>query len=80
MGVREIPLTKGRVALVDVDDFEWLSRFRWVVNPQGYAITKTAPYLRMHRLIMGLPRGEVDHKNRDRLDNRKENLRRATLA
>ena len=31
----------------------------------------------MHRLLMGTPPCQVDHKNRDTLDNRKENLRLA---
>jgi hypothetical protein len=32
----------------------------------------------MHRQIMGFPRAEVDHRNRNRVDNRRQNLRVAT--
>jgi len=31
----------------------------------------------MHRQIMGFPPSQVDHHNRDKLDNHRENLRRA---
>jgi hypothetical protein len=32
----------------------------------------------MHRLILGTPKGQIDHENRDRLDNRRANLRVCT--
>jgi hypothetical protein len=83
---RFIPLTRGMWAIVDVRDFEWLSQYQWCASPSGggkmYARrnTKTGTIL-MHREIMKTPRGmHVDHKNRDGLDNRHDNLRNCTPA
>lgn len=74
-------------AKVDDEDFEWLSKFNWHKSgkpnrPYAYRnVPQTVPmhFSSMHRLIMNPKRGEfVDHKNRDTLDNRKENLRVCT--
>lgn len=80
---REIKLSRGLVALVDDEDFEWLNQWKWCYG-NGYATRRQ--YIgdgrytgfRMHRLIVGLATGEghqVDHINGDRLDNRRSNLR-----
>jgi|SRR5262245_6673751 len=72
-------------ALVDEDDFMWLRRFNWHLNAQGYAARRRRlgeenerEIVLMHREILGLEKGDsrqVDHRNRDKLDNRRENLR-----
>jgi len=69
--------------LIDVADLPTIqsSPTCWrLVN--GYARTertinrrKTVIY--MHRLVLGVTAGEVDHANRNKLDNRRWNLRRA---
>jgi hypothetical protein len=82
----EIKLTQGKVALVDDGDFESLSRFTWHAhNNSGkwYAMRRTsrrADYrsIGMHNEIMGAL--EIDHRNGNGLDNRKENLRLATRS
>lgn len=83
-GVREIPLTQGKVALVDAEDFVWLSAFEWTFNGR-YATRAALPgeksYCPMHRELIDVPKGMVpDHINGDGLDNRKANLRAATLS
>ncbi len=80
--MKEIHLANGRgTALVDDEDFEWLSKYKWARSSTGYATRgvrvkdKCVAYL-MHREIMKSPRGSVtDHINHDRSDNRKINLR-----
>ena len=89
--VRKINLTKGKVALVDADDFAELTRWKWSASKShnekyvavrgGVDATGTVTTLTMHRQIMGLVRGdgmEVDHINHDTLDNRRSNLRVVT--
>ena len=83
---KELPLTQGRVAIVDDEDFERLSQYRWRYNvyakrslPRAAGQPQKAMYL--HREIMQPPAGmEVDHINGDRLDNRRSNLRVCTRA
>lgn len=79
--MKEIPLTQGKLAMVDDKDFDWLSQLKWR-HSQGYA-TRSGPrknYFRttilMHRLILDAPDGiEVDHRNGNGLDNQRRNLR-----
>lgn len=80
--MREIPLTKGYVALVDDEDHAYLSQFKWTakVNRRtGIAYAERSDGMPLHRQIMGLPRrgGDlvVDHRDRNTLDCRKANLR-----
>lgn len=79
--MKEIQLTQGKVALVDDDDYESLSKHKWYYQG-GYAsrnITiafKTRKVIKMHRIIMNPPpEMVVDHKDRNRLNNQKNNLR-----
>jgi hypothetical protein len=82
---KEIPLTQGRVALVDDEDFDRLSRFKWHFN-NGYAVRHEGPFgkqkrIYMHREIIHIPDGmETDHVNGNRCDNRKVNLRSSTRS
>lgn len=67
-------------ALVDDADYEMLSKYRWVLN-KGYAFTTSGVNgeRRMHRIIMGAQRGqEVDHIDRNPLNNSRTNLRLCT--
>lgn len=82
----EIPLTQGKVALIDDEDFELVSQYTWCAKKgriSYYAYTnirinKKNISLPMHRLILGLKYGDpqqVDHHNHDTLNNRKYNIR-----
>lgn len=79
-----IPLSgkngKGLYAKVDDEDYDELSKIKWHLNDSGYAVNrKNGITTRMHRLVNKTPDGLfTDHKNHDRLDNRKFNLRTVT--
>lgn len=80
----EIPLTRGKFAIIDRDDLEFIMRYDWVYSKSGgprseYARSSGRRCIRMHSYIMNCPEGMVvDHKNGDGLDNRKSNLRICT--
>jgi hypothetical protein len=73
-------------ALVDSHDWERVKGFRWYQAAIGYVVSaarsgRRAPKQYLHRFLLGLKPGdgrEADHINRDRLDNRRANLRITT--
>lgn len=80
--MKEIRLPHDKYAIVDDGDFDNLNKHKWHINTKGYAIRhgKSDDGLdrgvRMHREIMCAPEDmQVDHINRNKLDNRKSNLR-----
>jgi len=89
---RRIPLTKGKYAIVDPDDYWRLRQYKWQAVENNSARTFYASrWLRrddekslstlMHRQIMNVPPHIlIDHVNHNGLDNRKANLRLATRA
>lgn len=86
---KQISLTQGYSAIVDDEDYEWLSQHKWAVkDSRGKRYATRALGSRgkqitiwMHRLIMNCPGGmEIDHINGDSLDNRRDNLRIVTRA
>jgi len=94
MNMNKIELTQGKFAIVDAEDFDRVSQFKWHYNKRasGYAqrmqnigykdgkqIQKT---ILMHRFIMCVEDSKVhiDHINHDTLNNRKTNLRLCTNA
>src|SRR6266849_5084013 len=79
-----IALTRGQNALVDTSDYEWLTQWNWTAHPRGpYASNgfyakrgmKGGKTVTMHQMICGK---YYDHRNRNGLDNRRSNLRKAT--
>ena len=67
--------------LIDIDDLEIFKKYTWRTNLKSglpYLITKSNLYF--HRLILNCfdKNIEIDHLNRNTLDNRKQNLRFAT--
>lgn len=75
------PKYPNQFTIVDDEDFEWLNQWKWRTHSKGYVVRmvggrKDAHMIYMHRLINKTPRGmETDHINRNKLDNRKCNLR-----
>lgn len=92
--MKEIKLPSGVIVLVDNEDFDLVSKYKWYEAKAirkgkyytSYAVgkdgtTKERKTISMHRLIMGFPDGLViDHINHNGLDNRKENLRVVTVS
>lgn len=80
--MKRIPLwnSAGFFALVDDADFEWLKNWQWRVDANGYAITSIgSSRVFMHAMLISIPGGcVVDHRNRNRTDNRRSNLRYAS--
>jgi hypothetical protein len=67
-------------ALIDLEDVEKCRGYKWCLNGYGYVRTDVKLEKRgslfLHNYIIGFK--PVDHKNRNKLDNRKENLRKCT--
>lgn len=85
--MKQIPLTKGYVAVVDDEDFERVNARKWhalVGKSRAVYAERTVrgedgkqSHLLMHRFILGItdPKVEVDHRDHDGLNNRRGNLR-----
>lgn len=92
--MKEIILTQGLVTLVDDIDFDFLNQWKWRAIKSGktwYASrsggwkNKKQQSIYMHRVILtrmeiNISATECDHKNRNGLDNQRENLRKATCS
>jgi hypothetical protein len=89
---RKIPLTQGHFAIVDPQDYQRLSRYKWrLCRTRGKNVLYAERSIRlpggrysrilMHRQLIKAPAGYViDHINGCGLDNRRANLRLATVA
>lgn len=78
--MKQIKLTRGQYALVDDEDYDSLSQYKWYCSSNGYACRRPASgIVYMHRVLaMPINGLETDHINRNRLDNQKHNLRPLT--
>lgn len=83
--MKEIVLTQGQVALIDDEDYEWLSRWKWCADRKNgkcsyYAVsTHMGKRIRMHNLVYkkynSEEYSELDHIDKNGLNNTKSNLR-----
>lgn len=72
---------KGEKILADIEDAEKLKKYSWCISKTGYAVANiNHKVMKLHRYLLGLEDAGVvvDHKNHNKLDNRKYNLRLCT--
>lgn len=75
--MKQILLSSGDWAKVDDQDYDMLMEYKWY-NCKGYAYTHKSR-IPMHRMIMKAKSGElVDHADRNKLNNQRNNLSLAT--
>lgn len=76
--MKEIPLTQGRIALVDDEDFEMLSQYKWhcqICRRSEYAARGIkGGKIYMHRVLFPQYKS-IDHIDGNGLNNQKANLR-----
>lgn len=87
--MKRIQLTQNKYTIVDDENYEELSKYRWYLNTFGY-VRRWRPTIErqakpgsreifLHRHLIDVPKGYViDHINGDKLDNRRCNLRVCT--
>jgi hypothetical protein len=82
INMKKIELSKGEYALVDDEDYEYLIQGTWHLSTKGYAIGRYKnKRVTMHRLVNQTPPElQTDHINRNKLDNRRINLRSVTAS
>ena len=96
MTAATLELTRGLHAIVDREDLDLLTKWRWKARPAvstgggacGFYACRTLKIrggkestVYLHRFLMGAGPGQVvDHANGDKLDNRRANLRICTLS
>lgn len=76
-----ITTKQGDVIYADAEDYERLKRHSWCISKTGYAVANiNHRVIKMHRFLLNLVDANdvIDHKNHNKLDNRKANLRRCT--
>jgi hypothetical protein len=82
----DIRLSNGGIAVIDDEDYAKVSGLTWFLAPTGYAIASThvageIVNFYMHRVIAGAGDGQkTDHRDGDRLNNRRHNLRLCTTS
>lgn len=82
--IMRVPLGGADCAIIDAADWPLVAGHHWYRIDSGYAVTNASVgdskrILYMHVLIFGdADAPEVDHRDRDKLNNRRKNLRRAS--
>lgn len=77
---KEIPLTQGKIALIDDEDYERIIQYHWYADKHGYTYYARRSFNNkhdyLHRFIMNAKPGEqIDHLDGNGLNDQKYNLR-----
>ena len=78
--MKKILLSQDKVVFVDDGDFDYLNQWSWNLGADGYVRSKiNRKTIYLHRLVLDAKKGwTVDHISRNKLDNRRRNLRLCT--
>ena len=87
--MREIPLTQGKYALVDDEDYGRLKGYKWFArkDKNAFYASRKSPrvngrqtMIQMHHEVIGQPQKgfETDHRDNNGLNNQRSNLRHVT--
>lgn len=79
--MKKIYLSKGKFALVDDEDYDFLIQWKWHISQSGYAVrtdNRLKKTTMMHREVnKTLKNLETDHIDGNKINNQKNNLRSA---
>jgi hypothetical protein len=81
-----IPLTRGLFAKVDDEDYRYLNQFKWHAHEAARGCFYARGRIEGHRVYMhrvvakraGFLKSEIDHRDGDRMNNKRKNLRPAS--
>jgi hypothetical protein len=76
--MKEIPLTQGKIALVDDEDYDRVMQYKWCY--EGYAVRRQGTgKQKLSNFIVEMPNSVMlDHKDRNPLNYQRSNLRQCT--
>lgn len=77
--ISSIYTKKGEEVLVSTSDLPKVLQITWHVGSRGYVVGRLKDKIvSLHRYLLDFPSDEVDHKDRNKLNNTRENLRECT--
>lgn len=84
--MKYVELSRNKKAIVDDELFDKVNSYKWYCSSRGYAqrtihVNGKRKEILLHRFLLNARKGqEIDHINRDPLDNRLQNLRFCTRS